>query len=145
MCSFLQGTLQDGKHNDHFEIDGIMLYKGKKSKNIYTVDGDILSGFLHKLFMNFLAEKGISNEFVDKLSQFSTSYEDRTCIETLGQFSNFVKLYIYIFHIILHCRNQKIYEKIKIFKKNSKNYRSLKSADNVRQQLARITLAATIF
>lgn len=46
--------------------------------------------YLYDLLMNYLEEKGISNEFVEKLSDFSTAYEHSsyiTLLENLQKFS----------------------------------------------------------
>jgi complement component 1 Q subcomponent-binding protein len=88
-CSFLQGTPQEGEYNDLFGIDEVTLYEGEWSDKIYAVAGDVLDGYLYDLLMNFLEEKGVSNEFVDKLSQFSTSYEHSAYIGLLEGISKF--------------------------------------------------------
>lgn len=88
-CSFLQGTPQEGEYNDVFGIDEVTLYEGEHSEKTYAVAGDVLDGYLYDLLMNFLEEKGVSNEFVDKVSQFSTNYEHSAYIGLLEALSKF--------------------------------------------------------
>ena len=40
--------------------------------------------------MNLLEERGISNEFVDKLSDFCTDYEHQLYVNLLTKLQNFV-------------------------------------------------------
>ncbi|XP_049788520.1 complement component 1 Q subcomponent-binding protein, mitochondrial [Schistocerca nitens] len=90
-CSFTSGQ-QDSEegYNDIFAIDEVTLYEGEWSEKTYAVSGEILDGYLYDLLMTLLEEKGISNEFVEKLSEFSTAYEHNTYIaflESLQKFS----------------------------------------------------------
>lgn len=90
-CSFLQGPPpqeQEG-YSDIFGIDEITLYDGEWVEKNYAVAGDVLDGYLYDLLMNLLEEKGISNEFVEKLSNFSTSYEHTAYISLLEGLSKF--------------------------------------------------------
>lgn len=88
-CSFLQGEAQEGEYNDVFGIDELTVYEGEWSDKVYAVAGDVLDGYLYDLLMNFLEEKGISNEFAEKLSEFSTAYEHSSYISLLESLSKF--------------------------------------------------------
>ncbi|XP_059612380.1 complement component 1 Q subcomponent-binding protein, mitochondrial [Phlebotomus argentipes] len=89
-CSFLQNQGEDAEgYNDIFGIDELVLYDGEWKDNNYAVAGDVLDGYLYDLLMNLLEEKGISNEFVDKLSEFSTIYEHSQYIDLLERLSKF--------------------------------------------------------
>lgn len=88
-CSFFQGEPEEGEYNDIFSIDEITLYEGEWHDKIYAVVGDVLDGYLYDLLMNFLEEKGVSNEFVEKLSEFSTAYEHAAYISLLEGLSKF--------------------------------------------------------
>lgn len=88
-CSFLQGEAQEGEYNDVFGIDELAIYEGEWSEKVYAVAGDVLDGYLYDLLMNFLEEKGISNEFAEKLSEFSTTYEHSNYISLLESLSKF--------------------------------------------------------
>lgn len=88
-CSFLTGEAQDGEYQDVFGIDEITIYDGIWSDKVYAVAGDVLDGYLYDLLMNLLEEKGVSNEFVEKLSEFSTSYEHSAYIGLLEALSKF--------------------------------------------------------
>ncbi|XP_055373062.1 complement component 1 Q subcomponent-binding protein, mitochondrial [Condylostylus longicornis] len=88
-CSFLQGTPQEGEYNDVFGIDEITIYNGEWNDKVYAVAGDVLDGYLYDLLMNLLEEKGISNEFAEKLSDLSTAYEHSSYIALLENISKF--------------------------------------------------------
>ncbi|XP_026327394.1 complement component 1 Q subcomponent-binding protein, mitochondrial isoform X2 [Hyposmocoma kahamanoa] len=90
-CSFLQepSTTSTDEYNDIFGIDEVTLYKGEWNDKVYAVAGDVLDGYLYDLLMNLLEEKGISNEFVQKLSDFSTAYEHAAYIALLDGISKF--------------------------------------------------------
>lgn len=90
-CSYLQDppAASADEYNDVFGIDEITLYKGEWNDKVYAVAGDVLDGYLYDLLMNLLEEKGISNEFVQKLSDFSTAYEHTAYINLLESISKF--------------------------------------------------------
>jgi len=88
-CSFLQGEANEGEYNDVFGIDELTIYEGEHSDKVYAVAGDVLDGYLYDLLMNFLEEKGVSNEFVEQLSDFSTNYEHSIYISLLENLSKF--------------------------------------------------------
>ncbi|XP_013145476.1 PREDICTED: complement component 1 Q subcomponent-binding protein, mitochondrial isoform X1 [Papilio polytes] len=89
-CSFLQEPPAAGdEYNDVFGIDEVTLYKGEWSEKVYAVAGDVLDGYLYDLLMNLLEEKGVGNEFVQKLSDFSTAYEHSAYIAMLEGISQF--------------------------------------------------------
>lgn len=88
-CSFLQAEAQEGEYNDVFGIDELVVYEGEWSEKIYAVSGDVLDGYLYDLLMNFLEEKGVSNEFAEKLSDFATAYEHQSYISLLESLSQY--------------------------------------------------------
>lgn len=75
--------------DDIFGIDEITMYDGEWSDKVYAVAGDVLDGYLYDLLMNLLEEKGISNEFVEKIANFSTLYEHSRYINLLENLSKF--------------------------------------------------------
>ncbi|XP_030029121.1 complement component 1 Q subcomponent-binding protein, mitochondrial isoform X1 [Manduca sexta] len=90
-CSFLQDPPPSSadEYNDIFGIDEVTIYKGEWNDKVYAVAGDVLDGYLYDLLMNVLEEKGISNEFAQKLSDFSTAYEHAAYINLLETISKF--------------------------------------------------------
>lgn len=88
-CSFLPGEAQEGEYNDVFAIDELTIFEGEPSDKTYAVAGDVLDGYLYDLLMNLLEEKGVSNDFVEKLSEFSTAYEHNSYISLLESLSKF--------------------------------------------------------
>ncbi|CAB3227322.1 unnamed protein product [Arctia plantaginis] len=90
-CSFLQDppSASADEYNDIFGIDEVTIYKGEWNDKVYAVAGDVLDGYLYDLLMNLLEEKGVSNEFAQKLSDFSTAYEHAAYINLLDTISKF--------------------------------------------------------
>ncbi|XP_073845806.1 complement C1q binding protein P32 [Musca autumnalis] len=88
-CSFLEGTPEEGEYNDIFGIDEMTIYQGEWNEKVYAVAGDVLDGYLYDLLMNLLEEKGISNEFVEKMSDLATAYEHSSYIGLLENLSKF--------------------------------------------------------
>jgi len=91
-CSFIREGPPDSQEDfsDAFLIDEISLYEGEYKEEVYAVAGDILDGYLYDLFMNLLEERGVSNEFVFKLSDFSTDYEHQLYVSLLSRLQAFV-------------------------------------------------------
>jgi len=91
-CSFNSqpgATGASDEFNDIYGIDEISLYEGEHSEKVYAVGGEIIDGYLYDLLMNYLEEKGISNEFAEKLIELSTSYEHTAYIGLLEGLSKF--------------------------------------------------------
>lgn len=88
-CSYLQGQAQEGEYDDVFGIDEMTIFKGEWNDKVYAVAGDVLDGYLYDLLMNLLEEKGISNDFAEKLSDLSTAYEHSSYVGLLENLSKF--------------------------------------------------------
>uniref|UniRef100_A0A1B6CV40 Complement component 1 Q subcomponent-binding protein, mitochondrial n=1 Tax=Clastoptera arizonana TaxID=38151 RepID=A0A1B6CV40_9HEMI len=92
-CSFITGqseeSPEDGYTDDIFGIDELALYEGEWKDSNYAVAGDVLDGYLYDLLMNFLDEKGITNELIEKVSDFSTAYEHSSYIALLESLQKF--------------------------------------------------------
>ncbi|XP_065353965.1 complement component 1 Q subcomponent-binding protein, mitochondrial-like [Cloeon dipterum] len=91
-CSFLTPDHQnpDDEYQDVFSIDEVTMYKGEWKDETYAVSGEILDGNLYDLLMNLLEEKGVSNEFALKLSDFATKYEHNQYVGLLERMQKFV-------------------------------------------------------
>jgi len=77
------------EYNDIFVIDEVTLYEGEWKEETYAVAGDILDGYLYDLFMNMLEERGITNEFAEKMSEFCTEYEHDLYVDLLRRLQSF--------------------------------------------------------
>ncbi|XP_033153012.1 complement component 1 Q subcomponent-binding protein, mitochondrial [Drosophila mauritiana] len=88
-CSFLQGEAQEGEYNDVFSIDEMAIFEGEWNDKVYAVAGDVLDGYLYDLLINLLEEKGISQEFAEKLSDLATAHEHTSYIGLLEKLSKF--------------------------------------------------------
>ncbi|KAF5286695.1 hypothetical protein FQA39_LY16178 [Lamprigera yunnana] len=89
VCSFLASDQQEDGYNDLFGIDEISIFEGNWNENIYSVSGEVVDSYLYDLLLNYLDEKGITNEFVEKLSEYSTAYEHSAYISLLEGLSKF--------------------------------------------------------
>lgn len=89
LCSFIGPNEQDENYNDVFGIDEISIYSGDWNENVYAVSGEVVDTYLYDLLMNYLEEKGVSNEFVEKVSAYSTAYEHSCYIGLLEGLSTF--------------------------------------------------------
>ncbi|XP_017125387.1 complement component 1 Q subcomponent-binding protein, mitochondrial [Drosophila gunungcola] len=88
-CTFLQGEAQEGEYNDIFSIDEMAIFEGEWNDKVYAVAGDVLDGYLYDLLINLLEEKGISQEFAEKLSDLATAHEHTSYIGLLEKLSKF--------------------------------------------------------
>lgn len=92
-CSYTQGGVveqQGEQYNDNFSIDELVMFEGEHHEKNFAVSGEILDGVLYDLLMNMLEERGVSNEFANKLSDFCTSYEHKCYIALLEGLRGFV-------------------------------------------------------
>ncbi|XP_076164832.1 complement C1q binding protein P32 isoform X2 [Ptiloglossa arizonensis] len=91
-CSFNSNPGASGasdEYNDIFGIDEITLFKGEHNDKTYAVAGEIIDGYLYDLLMNYLEEKGVSNDFAEKLMELSTNYEHSAYVSLLEGLSKF--------------------------------------------------------
>lgn len=92
-CSYIQdaGEPVEDAPNDIFTIDELAVFEGKHNDQTYAVAGDILDGYMYDLLMNLLEERGVSNEFADKLSDLATQREHHLFINLLESLQSFVQ------------------------------------------------------
>jgi len=82
------------EYNDILGVDKITIFNGEYlmengvTRHIFA--GDVLDEFLHDLLSDLLEKRDISNEFVEKLSDFSTAYERNLFIALLECTKKFV-------------------------------------------------------
>jgi len=81
--------LDETNDEDVFHIDEVTIYENKYSDNKYALAGDTLDADLYDLLMTFLAEKGVSNTFVENLSDLSTQYEQKVYVKFLKDLKGF--------------------------------------------------------
>lgn len=93
-CSYTPpGDVIDGQEQggDVFGINELTIYEGEWNDETYCVSGDILDGMMYDLLMNMLEERGITNEFAEKLSGLCSDYEHTLYVSLLQQVQDFVK------------------------------------------------------
>ncbi|XP_054262616.1 complement component 1 Q subcomponent-binding protein, mitochondrial [Macrosteles quadrilineatus] len=93
-CSFVNTSGQDEHQDDNysddiFGIDEVTCYEGEWQDSNYAVSGEVLDGYLYDLFMNLLEEKGVTNELMEKVSDFATAYEHSSYIGMLEKVQHF--------------------------------------------------------
>lgn len=96
-CSYVQ-KYEEEPHSsegeafsDVFNIDELAVYEGDWKDTTYAVSGEIMDGYLYDLLMNMLEERGISNEFAEKLSDYATAYEHKQYIGILERLKEFAE------------------------------------------------------
>jgi len=82
---------QDQAGDDVFGINELTMYEGEWNEETYCVSGDILDGMMYDLLMNMLEERGITNEFADKLSNICSDYEHSQYVTMLQNVHDFIK------------------------------------------------------
>ncbi|XP_035216276.1 complement component 1 Q subcomponent-binding protein, mitochondrial-like [Stegodyphus dumicola] len=92
-CSYseVDPNAESEAYSDSFEITDVALYEGDSTDSTYYVAGEVMDGYLYDLLMNYLEERGISNEFADKMIAFFTSYEHQLYIRFLQGMKSFVE------------------------------------------------------
>ncbi|ODM88405.1 Complement component 1 Q subcomponent-binding protein, mitochondrial [Orchesella cincta] len=85
----MEGGQED--FEDIFVIGEVSLFDGEAKKTDYAIAGDVLDEYLYNLFMNFLEDRGISNEFISKFSELCTNYEHYLYIELMVNLQKFLK------------------------------------------------------
>eukprot|EP00088_Acartia_fossae_P064071 TRINITY_DN786_c0_g1_i11.p1 TRINITY_DN786_c0_g1~~TRINITY_DN786_c0_g1_i11.p1 ORF type:complete len:245 (+),score=64.43 TRINITY_DN786_c0_g1_i11:62-796(+) len=93
-CSYLHPDEQGEEGNeDVFAIDEVTMFDGDKTgDHNYAVAGDILDGYLYDLFMSMLEERGVDNNFADKLADWCTAHEHGQYINLLQEIEKFAKM-----------------------------------------------------
>nr|AFY05650.1 gC1qR protein [Penaeus vannamei] len=76
---------------DVFGINELTMYEGEWNEEVYCVSGDILDGMMYDLLMNMLEERGVTNEFAEKLSNICSDYEHSLYVNLLQKVQDFVK------------------------------------------------------
>lgn len=92
-CSYFTAESQpetEEMYDDVFSIDEVSIYSGEFGDTTYAAGGDILDSYLYDLFMNMLEERGLSNDFVSHISDYSTAYEHKLYIGMLEDVRSFV-------------------------------------------------------
>lgn len=75
--------------DDIFGIEELTIYKGEHSEKVYACAGDMLDGYFYDLLMNLLSEKGVTDEFVQKVSELATQYEQTLFVNLLKDAKQF--------------------------------------------------------
>jgi len=92
-CTFVHQDQEepegDEPFDDLFNIDEVAMHDGEWKDTTYAVSGEIMDGYLYDLLMNYLEDRGISNEFAEKLSDYSTAYEHKLYIGMLENLKSF--------------------------------------------------------
>jgi len=85
----LESTDQSLEENDVFEIQDLSLYNNGWNDSCFTIDASLIDEDLKDMILETLEEKGITQEFARKLSDFATAREHALYIEFLENLSKF--------------------------------------------------------
>lgn len=77
-------------YNDLFQLRELTIYDKEWEDETYSVSGSNMDGLLYDLLINMLEERGIDNEFADKLINYCTSYEHGLYVGLLKDLKTFV-------------------------------------------------------
>merc|ERR1712211_176023 len=96
-CSYVQEEEhpegQEAEDEDVFVIDEVTMFEGDNhSDSCYAVAGDILDGYMYDLLMTMLEERGVDNNFAERLSEWCSSYEHSRYINLLEEVEKWTKL-----------------------------------------------------
>merc|ERR1719464_828040 len=79
--------------DDLFAIDEVTMFEGDNhGDSCYAVAGDILDGYLYDLMMTMLEERGVDNNFAERLSEWCSTYEHSRYITLLEDMEKWTKL-----------------------------------------------------
>lgn len=73
-----------------FGIDELVMYEGEPSETEFAVNARYFDDDLTGALMQYLAEKGIDDEFAKNLVAFATSYEKKHYVGLMKRLKNFV-------------------------------------------------------
>jgi len=80
---------QRPEDGDEFSIDEVYMHKEEITEKCYAVSGEIMDGTLYDHLMDYLAERGIDNQFAHQLSDFATHYEHAQYVVLLQKIRDF--------------------------------------------------------
>lgn len=93
-CSFMSPEDSEGQDQDAvrdlFGINEVTIYDGEWSDEVYCVSGDILDVNLYDLLMNYLEERGVSDQFAERISDLCSDYEHSLYVGLLEKLKDFV-------------------------------------------------------
>merc|ERR1712115_657632 len=79
--------------DDLFSIDEVTMFEGDNhGDSCYAVAGDILDGYLYDLLMTMLEERGVDNNFAERLSEWCSTYEHSRYINLLEDMEKWSKM-----------------------------------------------------
>ncbi|XP_070571827.1 complement component 1 Q subcomponent-binding protein, mitochondrial-like [Ptychodera flava] len=87
-CRFINDEVddeepQEGSEEDLFLIDEVVIHEGDTNEKTYIMGSEVMDGELYDMMMNMLDERGINNNFAEKLSDFASSMEHSLYISFL--------------------------------------------------------------
>jgi len=78
---------------DIFEINEVLMFEGENhGDECYKASGQILDGYMYDLLMTMLEERGVDNNFAERLAEWCTSYEHSRYVTLLEDIDKWIKL-----------------------------------------------------
>ncbi|XP_072024818.1 complement component 1 Q subcomponent-binding protein, mitochondrial-like [Amphiura filiformis] len=75
---------------DLFLIDEVSIHRGTSSDSTYCVGSEVMDGTLYDMLLRMMNERGVDNDFVEKLSDIATSVEHGNYIKFLEELKDVV-------------------------------------------------------
>jgi hypothetical protein len=85
-----------GEHEESYvdliEIQDVALLNKSQewTDDVYSLSASVMDGNLYDMLMKMLEERGIDADFIDQLTDFSTTYEHTKYVDTLEKLKDFV-------------------------------------------------------
>lgn len=93
-CAFTE-DIADPQNNEQYadslEIEEVSVHKGEWDESVFTLSSSVMDGNLYDHFLDLLKDRGIDEEFVEQLIEFSTVYEHGQYLDFLKNLQKFVK------------------------------------------------------
>ncbi|UYV71987.1 hypothetical protein LAZ67_9001480 [Cordylochernes scorpioides] len=88
-----QESMEPGEKGptEPIEILDVSHYNKEMKDSTYLVSGDIMDQGLYELLINMLSERGIDADFINRLSDYCTSYEHMLYIKMLENIRHYIK------------------------------------------------------
>lgn len=82
---------QDTGVGDLFNINEVSIHAGEMKDSDYYMSAENMDATMYDLFMDMLDERGVSNNFITRLVEFTTSYEHDQYVNFLEKLDSVVK------------------------------------------------------
>lgn len=91
-CEFIESSTEQGESQDmdSFGISEVSVYNSEWAEAEYAVSGEVMDEKLYDMLLNYLEERGISEEFVEKMSSLCSDHEHAQYVGLLERMESFM-------------------------------------------------------